>query len=132
MTKFLVALVLAAAPAHAAAERPISPAEFEAIVTGKTYSYSLGGTAYGAEEYHRNRRVTWTFLDGECQEGEWYVAGEQICFVYENIEGDQCWTFYMSGGTLTARFGNEPAATTLYETSQTDEPLMCPGPKVGV
>ncbi len=132
MKQFLVAFALAATPLHAAQDRPISPAEFEAMVTGKTFTYSVGGTPYGAEEYHQNRRVTWTFLDGECQEGEWFVSGEQICFVYEAIEGEQCWTFYMNGGRLTATFGSDPEATTLYETAQDNEPLMCLGPKIGV
>ncbi len=128
----LLVFALAAQPVLAAAERPMSPAEFEAMVTGKTFTYSVGGQAYGAEEYHSNRRVTWTFLDGECQMGEWYVAGEQICFVYENIESHQCWTFFMSGGRLKAQFGDDPEATTLYETAQSSEPLMCLGPEVGV
>ncbi len=132
MKQFLVVLALAAAPLHAAPDRPLSPAEFEAMVTGKTFTYSLSGTPYGAEEYHENRRVTWTFLDGKCQEGEWYVSGEQICFLYETIPGEQCWTFYMSGGRLTARFGNDPAATAIYETAQDNEPLMCLGPEIGV
>ncbi|MEM9972444.1 MAG: hypothetical protein AAF762_15300, partial [Pseudomonadota bacterium] len=119
-------------PVHAAAERPVSPAEFEAIVTGKTYTYSVEGTPYGAEEYLDNRRVKWTFLDGECQDGEWYVSGEQICFVYEHIETHQCWMFFMDGNRMMARYAGDPAATTLYETAQSDEPLMCLGPKIGV
>ena len=131
MIRSIAALTLAAVPAFAAAERPMSPAEFEAMVTGKTFTYSVDGQAYGAEEYHKNRRVTWTFLDGECQDGTWYVSGEQICFAYEKIETHQCWTFYMSGGQLSARFGDDAEATALYETAQNKEPLMCLGPEIG-
>lgn len=128
-----IALILALLPASAiAAERAISPAEFEALVTGKTYSYANGTAPYGAETYLENRRVRWSFLDGECSDGEWYVSGEQICFVYEDIPSPQCWQFYMQGGRLTARYENDPASTELYETRQQDEPLYCKGPKVGV
>lgn len=101
-------------------------------MTGKTLTYSTGGAAYGAEEYLEDRRVRWTFLDGECQEGRWYVSGDQICFVYEDIPEPQCWQFYASGPRLMARFENDPMQTELYETSRQDEPLMCLGPKVGV
>ena len=125
-------LVALALPNAAFAERALSAHEFEARVTGKTLTYSSGGTPYGAEEYFKNRRVIWTFLDGECQEGRWYVAGEKICFVYEDIPEPQCWQFYADGSRLTARFENDPMSTELYETSRGDEPLMCLGPEVGV
>ena len=117
--------------AHAA-DRPITADEFERIVTGKTFSYANGGVAYGAEEYMDNRRVRWTFLDGECSEGKWYEVGEQICFVYDNIEVPQCWKFFENGGRLTARYVGQSEATSLFETSRIDEPLYCLGPEVGV
>ena len=126
------AFLLALLPTAGVADGPITPDEFERMVTGKTFSYASGGIAYGAEDYLENRRVRWSFLDGECTEGEWYVAGEQICFVYEDIPSPQCWTFYVRSGRLTARFQSDPGATELYETSRQDEPLYCKGPKVGV
>lgn len=115
-----------------AAERPVSPLEFESIVTGKTLSYSSGGLEYGAEEYLEGRRVRWSFLDGECEDGEWYPAGEQVCFVYEGLASPQCWQFYMREGRLLARFENDPAATELFELDRRSDPLTCLGPKVGV
>ncbi|MBT8417203.1 MAG: hypothetical protein KJO42_07155 [Silicimonas sp.] len=127
-----VVLLLLSLPSLALAQTRLSPQEFESRVTGKTLTYSSGGAAYGAEEYLENRRVRWSFLDGECQEGRWYVAQEQICFVYENIPGPQCWQFFSSGSRLMARFENDPTQTELYETARADEPLMCLGPKVGV
>ena len=77
--------VLSLLPSTALAEAPLSAAEFEARVTGKTLTYSSGGVAYGAEEYLRNRRVRWSFLDGECFEGQWFTSGDQICFVLSLI-----------------------------------------------
>ncbi len=110
----------------------MTAAEFERLVTGKTFSYANGQSVYGAETYFDNRRVRWSFLDGDCSEGEWYVANEQICFIYENIPSPQCWEFYMRDGRLTAKFEGDPQATELYETEQRDEPLYCKGPDVGV
>jgi hypothetical protein len=125
----LLLLILAAAPA--AAETPLTAEEFEAYVTGKTLTYSAGGVPFGIEEYHKDRRVLWSYLDGECQEGKWYQAGEMICFVYEAYPEHQCWTFYLRDGGLFARFQNDPAATELYETHQSREPMQCLVPKVG-
>ncbi len=115
-----------------AEDTPMSAAEFEAYVTGKTLFYSVQGTPYGAEQYLPGRRVIWTFLEDECQEGTWYEENGLICFVYETDFGPQCWSFWERGGGLAARFENEPSGTELYEVRQSDEPLACRGPKVGV
>lgn len=123
--------VLALFPLAARAESPLTPEEFEARVTGRTLTYSADGMAYGAEEYLEGRRVRWSYLDGECQDGHWYVSGQQICFIYEGISGPQCWQFYSRDGQIMARFENDPVQTELYETSKTDEALFCLGPKVG-
>lgn len=130
--KVLYIVLLLAPSLVFAADRTVSPEEFERLVTGKTYSYGNGLSVYGAETYFDNRRVRWSFLDGDCTDGEWYVSGEQICFVYEDIPGPQCWQFYMDGGRLTATYENDPNGTELYETQQQDEPLYCKGPNVGV
>lgn len=125
-------ILLVCLPTAGLAQTRLTPQEFEARVTGKTMTYSSGGAPYGAEEYLENRRVRWSFLDGECQDGHWYVSGEQICFVYDDIPGPQCWQFFSSGSRLMARFENDPAQTELYETARAEEPLMCLGPKIGV
>lgn len=113
------------------AEVPLTASEFEARVTGHTLVFSSDGFAYGAEEYLNNRRVRWSFLDGECQDGRWYPEGEQICFVYDTISSPQCWSFYLRDDRLLARYENDPTDTELIETSRQDEPLLCLGPKVG-
>src|SRR6056297_2599184 len=79
--RLLAMLLLAALPA--AAETPLSPSEFETYTTGKTLTYSAGGIPFGIEEYLPDRRVRWSYLDGQCEDGEWYPAGDMICFVYE-------------------------------------------------
>lgn len=130
--KTLVILLSLLPFAALAAERPITAEEFERIVTGKTFSYSNGGLPYGAEEYLDDRRVRWTFLDGECIDGTWYQSGEQICFIYDSIPSPQCWYFFERSGRLTARFVGQSEATDLFETARQDEPLYCLGPKIGV
>jgi hypothetical protein len=129
----IASLLLTAAPALAA-NGEMSAAEFEAYTRGKTFYYGSGGAAYGAEEYLSDRRVRWTFLDGQCQEGIWYEDDGLICFVYDNQPDPQCWSFRRApgGGGLIAQFENDPAQTELYEVRRTDEPLVCPGPEVGV
>ena len=95
-------------------------------------SYAIDGVEYGAETYFEGRRVRWSFLDGDCTEGEWYVAADLICFVYEDIPNHQCWKFYLRGGQLMARFENDPLASEVYSTHERADPLICLGPDVGV
>ncbi|UWR21416.1 hypothetical protein [Sulfitobacter sp. S190] len=116
----------------AAAEPRMSAAEFDAYTRGKTLYYADGAEPYGAEIYLPGRRVRWSFLDGECRDGEWYEAGGLICFVYEDRPDAQCWSFERRATGLIARFENDPAATELYEAAEQDEELLCLGPKVGV
>ncbi len=115
----------------ATAEAPLSIEEFEAYTQGKTLTYATRGFDYGVEEYLNDRRVRWSFIGGECQEGEYYPSGDLICFVYDGIGDPQCWSFFNEAGGLLARFENDPEATQLVETRQSNEPLLCLGPKVG-
>jgi len=111
---------------------PMSAAEFEAYVTGKTLFYGSDGAAYGAEIYHENRRVTWSFLDGDCKEGYWYEDGADICFAYEDRAEPQCWTFEKVGDGLRATFTNDSSPTELYEARDVGQEMICYGPKIGV
>lgn len=128
----LPAILVASLAASASAETPLSAAEFEAHTEGRTLFFYSQGKAYGAERYEKDRKVTWTFLDGECREGHWYPQGELICFVYEGENDPQCWTFYAQGGGLRALFEDRAGATELYEAGQSDEEMICHGPRIGV
>jgi hypothetical protein len=110
----------------------MTASEFEGYVTGKTLYFGLQGEAYGVEEYLSDRRVRWSFLDGNCKDGFWYEQEDQICFVYEDSPDPQCWSFFKEGSGLRAVFENDPTSTVLYEALQNDEPMMCLGPDVGV
>ncbi|MFY0645566.1 hypothetical protein [Sulfitobacter geojensis] len=127
-----LALLLALCAAPLAAQQTMTADEFDAYTKGKTLFYGKSGQAYGAEIYHENRRVEWSFLDGDCKEGEWYEADGLICFVYENNPNPQCWSFIKGANGLIARFENRPDTTELYEANEGAEKMLCLGPKVGV
>jgi hypothetical protein len=126
-----LAICLALCPLAAVSE-PMSASDFESYVTGRTLTYNSGGSPYGIEQYLKNRRVRWAFLDDECVEGEWFESAGLICFVYENNDVPQCWSFEQGVGGLVARFENNPEGDELYEARQSDESMLCLGPKVGV
>ncbi|MEP4036132.1 hypothetical protein [Pseudophaeobacter sp.] len=129
MILFAVMITL---PLSGQAAEPMGGAEFDRYTQGKTLFYGFDGTAYGVERYLSGRRVIWSFLDGRCQSGQWYEDGEQICFVYEDNNLPQCWSFVLTPKGLTARFQNDPQATELYESGDIDEEMLCLGPEVGV
>ena len=126
-------LLLAAAlvlPLPALAQTPLGPHEFDALTRGRTFLFENGGVPFGAEQYLPNRRVRWSFLDGDCTEGRWFPSGSMICFSYEAIEHPQCWTVFDDGG-LIARFEG-PGGPELSEMRRTAEPLDCPAEYLGV
>lgn len=119
-------------PGLALAQQALDAESFEALTRGKTFYFSSGGEPYGAEEYLEDRRVRWSFLDGQCLEGRWWQEGELICFVYEDDPDQHCWTFRIEAGGLRAQFLGDPGGRVLYELRQSQKPLHCLGPKVGV
>ena len=130
MKRVLLLFSLLAAPLWA--QSPMTAAEFEAYAEGKTLFFAADGQRYGVEEYLPDRRVRWSFLDGQCKEGYWYEDNQQICFVYEESDGPQCWSFFLGSRGLTATFENRPGGRTLYEIESTGEDMLCLGPEVGV
>ena len=127
MTRFLIPALLAALAAPAAAQDAMSAAEFEAYVTGRTLTYGTAEGPYGVERYHEGRRVTWAFIGDDCHAGEWYPRDDEICFTYDDLEPDQCWRFYEEEGGLRAVFTNDSSTSALYEVTDTDIGLICPG-----
>ena len=126
----LALTLLLAVPAQA--ETPMTAAEFEAYATGKTLSYAKDSTIWGSEHYMADRHVIWAFDDTDCQYGIWFEDAGNICFVYEDEGAPQCWKFWREGEGLKAQFEGDPEGTELSEVAQTDKPLLCAGPDVGV
>ena len=129
LTALLALLLL---PLPALAETPMTAAEFDAYVTGKTLTYSQFGTIFGIEEYLPGRKVRWAFTEDICQYGTWYEEAGNICFVYEYDPTPHCWRFWQEGDGLKALSVNDAPGSELSEVAQTDQPLSCAGPDVGV
>ncbi len=132
MLSRLLALALVLSTELAAAETPMSVAEFEAYVTGRTLTYSQFGAPYGVEEYLPGRKVRWAFTEDVCQYGRYYEDAGLICFVYEYDPQPHCWTFWRDGAGLKALSVSDLPGSELSEVSQSDAPLSCAGPEVGV
>lgn len=130
MLRWMIPLLALALPA--AAEQTMSAEAFDRYTRGKTLFYGLGGEVYGVERYLPDRRVIWSFLDGECKDGFWYEEDGQICFLYEDRSDPQCWTFTEGNGGLVARFQGDPDVFELYEAQDTGEEMICLGPDLGV
>ena len=118
------------------ADGPMSGADFDAYTAGKTLYFNHQGKAYGAERYLDDRRVEWSFLDGECKQGRWFEAGKNIlCFIYEDITSPQCWQFFKTATGLQAQFKGTSGAQEsepVYELLDRDQPLLCYGSGLGV
>lgn len=126
------ALLTLALAAPARADSPIGALAFEAHVEGRTIAYQQFGSLYGTEEYLPGRRVRWSTAPDHCQYGSWYPQGEDICFVYEADPTPTCWTFWLRDGALVALSNADAPGAELYEITQDQPPLSCPGPDVGV
>lgn len=114
------------------AQTPLDAEAFDALTRGRTMLFFSEGAPYGVERYMAGRRVSWSFLDGECKEGQWYPQGDMICFLYDSYPDPQCWTFFADGSGLLAMFEDGLDTSDGYSARETDEPLICPGPKIGV
>lgn len=129
--RYLTCIALALAT-PAPAETKMTPERFEAFTRNSTVYFSRFGAPYGAEQYLPGRKVIWTFLDGTCQRGVWYGAGDEICFLYDTQPNAQCWYFFDDGDEQRARVVGDPPEEDLTVVGQDQEQLVCPGPDVGV
>ena len=132
MLRLISLLVALACPA--AAQERLTGEAFDAFTRGQTFYYGYDEEPYGAEEYRDDRRVRWSFLNGDCKEGYWYDTPERlICFVYvDRPDAPQCWAFYNEAGQLRATFENGAQAAPLYRIEKSDAPMLCTGPQIGV
>lgn len=126
----LVAALAVAVPARA--ETPLTAAEFEAFATGKTLDFLRDGVLFGTEAYLPDRRVLLaTEGEGDCLPGRWYDKGGLICFAYDALPGEHCWTIWAEGDglvTLPSYAGPTDTPRTIREAAA---PLACAAPYVG-
>lgn len=125
-----LALWLGAWPALA--EPSLTAEAFDALTQGRTMTWAEFGQVYGVEQYLPGRRVRWTVLGDDCVTGHWYVEGSAICFLYEDRSDPACWDISAAGSGLEARLLGTPPETAPVRIEETDTPLACFGPEVGV
>lgn len=125
-------LILSCFALPAWGQSPLSADAFDALTRGRTVTYSINGEFHGMERHLGDRRVEWAFADGECHTGRWYEVEEAICFVYENLEGPQCWRIVDAPGGFDATFLGETGPGSTYSAQVSDAQMTCSGPMVGV
>ncbi len=118
-----LALCLIAGPALA---DPMTAADFDAYVSGKTLTFTQpDGTPFGVEAYGPDRAVTWSSEPGVCQTGVWYDRDGLICFIYLTDPVPKCWTVDRTDRGLRAQ---STEGTVLFEATEAKVPLVCAGP----
>ncbi len=132
MTRRTLATLAVFLAAPAFAQPPMTAEEFDAYATGKTLDYISGGEIFGREVYLPGRQVRWAFSGEECKLGRWFPQDEKICFLYDGDPEAKCWTIWPEGDGLAASYMTDTPDIPPREVRQTDEPLACPGPDVGV
>lgn len=130
--KALPALLACLLAAPALAQTPMTGAEFDAYVTGKTMDYFADGQAFGREVYLPGRKVRWAYTADECKLGHWFAEGGNICFLYDGDPEPKCWTIWPDGEGLAASYMTDAPGVAPRTVRETTEPLSCAGPDVGV
>ncbi|MBL4928702.1 hypothetical protein [Fuscibacter oryzae] len=115
------------------ADQPIGGARFGALVTGRTLSWGDGSNLYGQEQYLPDGRVKWLVADGSCKLGHWWEeAPGLICFAYDDGGAPACWRFFEGAAGLKAQSAEDSTGFLWSEIGNSDQPLACTGPMVGV
>jgi hypothetical protein len=100
MTRWRVLVLIALSPFPAMAEdRPMTGAEFEAFVEGRTMDTYNDAGLLGVETFLPGRRTLWRD-ESHCLKGTWTVQEEMICYTYEGEEGRFCSSFHDRGDWL--------------------------------
>jgi hypothetical protein len=126
-------LALLAQPAASAGEERLDGDAFQSLSEGWTLHFEQGGLLYGAEQYLPGRRSLWRFGTEGCQEGFWWEEQGNICFLYDDQPGAQCWVVVRRDGDIFVRMVEDAEGSGELRLLRRDrEPLTCPGPDVGV
>lgn len=132
----LATLLLGLAPTALAAETPMTGAEFAAHVGSRTVTYSYSNGAVGTADYGPGRTLRWAFEGESCFNGSWFDRGDELCFAFEDGSLSACWHFYRDGDRIWGRASytrsGDHTVLDIHEVAQSDQPLACPGPDVGV
>lgn len=122
------ALICLAMASSAAAQDAMTGAAFQSFTEGGMFAFSYENRApYGTEHYLSNRQVIWVEDDGSCWTGRWFVAGDMICFRYDNRAGTTCSQFYQDGDNMIVIAKNAVSGHRAIRT-RTMLPSLCEVP----
>ncbi len=127
---FALLLLLLTASTGIAQDSRLSPDAYETYTRGYTIVFQQDGQIIGAEQYLSDRQVVWTFVDGNCTRGEWYVRNGAICFAYENSSDDPCWYADLVEGGLRVSFAQNPQIQQ-FEKYKSTQPIQCANTYLG-
>lgn len=123
----LLAGALAALPAGATTDRPLTAEEFDALTRGRTLDTSTGLGIYGVETFLSGRRVIWKDAE-KCVQGTWRPSGQDICFDYDGADGPVCWQYFDRGEAIEGWFSGEgPTSEPIFLTESAEGPVSCGG-----
>lgn len=130
MRTLFALLLLVALPANAE-EKVVSPGEFREFAEGWTLYFERDGQPFGSESFSADGKTNWRYRDGSCVSGAWRPHGAQVCFLYDQGEGDSvlCWRVLRDQEGLLARLLNgENQDLELRITGRDKQPLLCGEP----
>ena len=135
-----VAATESGAPEQGDVAQPgIAPAEWRAMVRGRTVTYQIDGQAWAQEAYDlTTNAVAIRLIDGTCMEGTWsytdgeycfaWTSGEHSCFLHVRaadqiliipvVDGVQSGTIQTVGGISDAPLTCGPARHTQLATGE--------------
>jgi hypothetical protein len=126
----LIALALNTAPALA--QTPMTADEFDAFATGKTLEFLRDGAVFGTEAYLPDRSVLLASEgEGDCLKGRWYDKGGLICFAYDDLPGEHCWTIWATNDGLRTLPSFASPTDTPRIIHEAASPLACATPYIG-
>ncbi|MEM9060619.1 MAG: hypothetical protein AAGD13_09165 [Pseudomonadota bacterium] len=131
MKRVLILLFALMAPLAVAEERVVGPSEFKTYAEGWTLYFEREGEPFGSEQFSMDGRTLWRYRDGSCVTGAWRPHGAQLCFLYDQGEGDEvlCWRMVRDKNGLLARLLNgENKGLELRVTGRDRRPLLCGEP----
>lgn len=116
----------------AAADQPMTSAEFQAYVGRDTLTYGYSDGSVGRAEYLAEETVRWQY-DGEasCEVGTWKQDGDLLCFMFPSQNGPACWRFVLTaGGLYGTGAGRRTEGYRIFQINRSQHPLTCAVPGV--
>lgn len=129
--RMLFALILLAALPASAEEKVVSPGEFREFAEGWTLYFERDGKPFGSESFAADGKTNWRYRDGTCVSGAWRPHGAQVCFLYDQGDGEDvlCWRVLRDDEGLMARLLNgDNQNLELRITGRDKQPLLCGDP----